>query len=321
MDLSLYKRDTRDLIVNLPVARSTGYSTITGNYVNLTNQGIELVLTAKPVTVGGFQWEVNYTFTKNDSKVTKVDNESGKIAIYDAYGINFYAEKGKPLGVFYGPAPDKTPDGRHIADPKTGYYAYTTKQERELGTSQRDFIMGFRNVFSYKGLRLAMSMDWKQGGQMYSYTKRISYFTGNARETTYNNRNPFIIPHSVVESKDAEGKKIYIENTTPVEFTKVTPFYNAQQNTAIQSEHVIDKTFIRLRDITLSYKLPSEWIKFLSSVTLSVYGKNVFLWTPSGNSYVDPETTTYGRGIRSEFGEFATNPSQRSYGARLTLTF
>ncbi|WP_369048069.1 SusC/RagA family TonB-linked outer membrane protein [Tenacibaculum sp. UWU-22] len=319
VDLSLYQRKTKDLIVQLPVARSTGYSNITGNFVDLTNKGVELALSLTPVKVNNFTWDLNYTFTKNLSNVDKVKNDDHKISIYSAYNISFYAEEGKPLGTFYGPAPAKTDDGKYIANANTGYYTYDG-DEQELGNSQRDFVMGLKNTFTYKDFKLGMSLDWKQGGEMYSYTKRLSYFVGNGQETTYNDRNPWIIPNSVV----SDGKGGYVENTTPVAFEDVTAFYNASQNEAIEGDHIISKTFVRFRDLSLSYKLPSRFFNVknsLESITFSLYGKNLALWTPGGNTYVDPETTSYGRGIRSEFGEFATNPSQRSYGASVKLTF
>jgi TonB-linked SusC/RagA family outer membrane protein len=318
IDLSLYNRKTTDLIVDLPVARSTGYSLRTGNYVDLTNKGIELAISAKPIVTEDFTWEMNYTFTKNNSNVDKVANESGKISIYSAYAINFYAEEGKPLGAFYAPTPDTTDDGKIIADETTGYYTYSG-EEAYAGSAQRDFVMGLKNSFKYKNFKLNMSFDWKQGGKLYSYTKRLAHFVGNGIETTYNGRNAWIIPNSVV----SDGAGGYVENTTAVQHEDVTAFYNTSQNAAIEGGHIIDKTFIRMRDISLAYSFPSNFVDKLnlSSLSMSVYGKNLFLWTPGENPYIDPETTSYGRGIRSDFGEFATNPSQRTYGASLKLSF
>ena len=327
IDLSLYNRKTTDLIVDLPVARSTGYSLRTGNYVDLTNRGIELAITAKPVVTEDFSWEMNYTFTKNNSNVDKVDNDSGKISIYNAYAINFYAEEGKPLGAFYAPTPDTNESGQIIADETTGYYTYSG-EEAYAGSAQRDFVMGLKNSFKYKNFKLNMSFDWKQGGKLYSYTKRLAHFVGNGIETTYNGRNAWIIPNSVnatVTGVDANGDTTYryTENTTAVQHEDVTAFYNTSQNAAIEGSHIIDKTFIRMRDLSLGYSFPSDFVDKLnlSSLSMSVYGKNLFLWTPGDNPYIDPETTSYGRGIRSDFGEFAANPSQRTYGASLKLSF
>ncbi len=318
LDVSLYNRNTKDLIVDFDVPRSTGYSTITGNFVDLRNRGIELTFTAKPVLTEDFKWNLTYTFSKNDSEVTNVAGDQDRISIYSAYGVNFYAEEGQPLGTFYAPTPDRTPEGQIIADPNTGYYTYDGEEDY-VGTSQRDFIMGLQNSLQYKNFKLNMNWDWKNGGKMYSYTKRLSYFVGNAIETTYNNREPFIIPNSVVENADGS----FSENTTYVDYENVTGFYNTQSNQAIEGEHIIDKSFIRLRALSLSYNLSNDFVQSvgLSSLSFSVYGRNLFLWTPSDNTYVDPETTSYGRGIRSEFGEFAANPSQRAYGASVKFSF
>ncbi len=318
VDIALYNRDTKDLIVDLNVPRSTGYSTVTGNFVDLRNRGIELTLTAKPVVMDDFSWDLTYTFSKNDSEVTNVAGDQDRIEIYSAYNTYLYAEEGKPLGSFYAPTPATTDDGQIIVDPDSGYYTHDGTEDY-VGTSQRDFVMGLQNVFRYKDFSLSMNWDWKQGGMMYSYTKRLSYFVGNGIETTYNNREPFIIPNSVVDNGDGT----YSENTTFVDYEDITGFYSASSNQAIEGEHLIDKSFIRLRSLSLSYNVDSNFIRSLGLSTLSftLYGKNLYLWTPGDNTYVDPETTSYGRGIRSEFGEFGTNPSQRTYGASVKLSF
>ena len=185
--------------------------------------------------------------------------------------------------------------------------------------------MGLQNSFKWKNLSLNFAFDWKQGGEMYSYTNRLSNFTGNSIESTYNDRNPFIIPNSVNAVFDGAGNVTgYVENTTPVSFENITNYYgNTTNNPAIERNHVMDKTFVRLRDLNLTYAFgPKVTDKLgLTGLSVSVYGRNLFLWTPAENPYVDPETTTYGTNVLSEFGEFGTNPSQRSYGAMLRLSF
>jgi hypothetical protein len=162
---------------------------------------------------------------------------------------------------------------------------------------------------------------------MYSYTKRLSHFTGNGIETTYNGREPFIIPNSVIDNGDGT----YSENTTPINYASVagesngnvTDFWNTQNNPGVEQGHVIDKTFIRLRDIALTYNIPAKLLKNTGIVnaSFSIYGKNLALWTPDENPYIDPELSTFGSDLGSEQGEFGANPAQRSYGASLKLTF
>ncbi|RZJ54704.1 MAG: SusC/RagA family TonB-linked outer membrane protein [Flavobacterium sp.] len=322
LDVSVYHKKTTDLLFSRPLAGSTGFTSQTDNILDLQNRGIEVVLNIVPVKVKDFQWDFTTTFSKNKSKVLDIAYGLDKLTLASMYGVNFVAEKGQPLGMFTAFTPKLNPDGKPIVSSATGYYAVANDQSN-VGTSQRDFVMGLRNNFKYKNFTLGCSFDWKQGGEMYSYTKRINEFSGNGMETTYNDRNTYIIPNSVVEVKDAGGNITYAENTTPMTTSKVTSFWNTSSNPGIEAGHVIDKTFIRLRDIFLTYSVPSTFTKKMSiaNASVSLYGKNLFMWTPKANPYVDPELSTYGDGLLSEAGEFATNPSQRSYGASLKVTF
>ena len=190
--------------------------------------------------------------------------------------------------------------------------------------SFRLFIIIFNNKITYKNLIFTFEIYFKQGSEMYSYTKRLSHFTGNGIETVYNNRNPFIIPNSVVEVVNGAGVVTgYAENTKQVGFEDVTDFYNTSNNPGIENTHVIDKTFVRLRSVGLTYNFPSATIKRmgLQNASFSVYGKNLGLWTPAANPYIDPELSTFGTGLLSEQGEFGANPTQRTYGASIKLTF
>lgn len=322
LDFSVYHKKTTDLLFSRPLAASTGFTSQTDNILDLQNRGVEVVLNVVPVKVKKFQWDFTTTFSKNVSKVLDIAYGLDKLTLASMYGVNFVAEKGQPLGMFTAFTPRLTPDGRPIVSPSTGYYTVGNDQSN-VGTSQRKFVMGLRNNFKYKNFTLGTSFDWKQGGKMYSYTKRINEFSGNGIETTFNDRNTYIIPNSVIEVKDATGNITYAENTVPMTTSKVTSFWNTSSNPGIEAGHVIDKTFIRLRDLFLTYNVPTTFVqKFkIATASLSIYGKNLFMWTPKANPYVDPELSTYGDGLLSEAGEFATNPSQRSYGASFKVTF
>ena len=81
-------------------------------------------------------------------------------------------------------------------------------------TLKEIFVLGLKNTFKYKDFTLSFAWDWKQGGKMYSYTKRLLAFTGNSIATTYNDRQPFIVPNSVTDNGDGT----FSENTTPIFF-------------------------------------------------------------------------------------------------------
>ncbi len=316
-DLSFYNRITDDMLFGQLVSPSTGYESIFGNFGSIRNRGIELMIDSYPIKNENFKWNFTYTFTKNDSEVLDLSGVD-KITLENPYGVSFNVVEGEDFGTFWAQVPKMTADGQYIVNPDTGFYEITD-EEQKIGTAERDFVMGFMNRFTYKDLTLGFSIDWKQGGDMYSYTKRLSHFVGNGIETIYNDRNPFIIPNSVIDNGDGT----YSENTTPISFEDVTNFYNTQNNPGMEQTHVIDKTFIRLRDLSLTYKLPAHWFgdKGIKDMSFTVYGRNLFLWTPKENPYVDPEATTYGTDIGSEVGEFSANPTQRVYGFNVKLTF
>lgn len=319
-DVSVYQQKITDLIVQVPLDPSTGFGTQSQNIGNAVNKGIEVALGFTPIKTNDFRWDVNYTFSKNNNEMTEI-NGTDKILINSAYGVNFYAMEGEPIGVFQSLVEQRTADGQIIVNPDTGY-ALVTDEAQTIGDSQRDFVMGLQNTIKYKNLSLSFSMDWKQGGEMYSYTNRLLNFTGNSIASTYNDRNPFIIPNSVVEDPANPGS--YIENTTPISFENITNYYgNTTNNPSIERNHVIDKTFIRMRELNLTYSFGEKVVDKLGLTKLSigVYGKNLFMWTPDENPYVDPEISTFGNDVASEFGEFGANPAQRAYGGIIKLSF
>jgi hypothetical protein len=86
---------------------------------------------------------------------------------------------------------------------------------------------------------------------------------------------------------------------------------------------MIPRTYIKLREVSLSYRFNKSVLErtFLSSANVSLYGRNLFLWTPAKNSFVDPETTTWDNDIEGLIGEFNGAPGVRTYGIKIDLTF
>jgi hypothetical protein len=233
------------------------------------------------------------------------------------------ARVGRPIGIIEAPKKRMTEDGRYIAT-SAGFFAQTPDDE-EYGTIQRDFMMGLNNTFSYKNVSLGFNLDYRKGGVFVSRTADLNYFTGNAWLTQYNDRRPFIIPNSVVETgTDAQGKPMYAENTTPVDMTNLNSYFYHTSNQPHSWESIIlPKDFLKLRDITLSYRLPASWAQKISAsgATLSILGRNFLLWVPQKNTFIDPEVTNLGNDLIGEFGEQASATTAKSYGVALRINF
>jgi len=318
LDAAVYNRKTKDLIVSVPLDPSTGFTTKALNIGDVENKGIELALGLKPFKGENFSWEINYTFTKNLNKATKILDDRRIDFGPTSSGITFSAKEGQPIGSFYGLVPKQNDAGQIIVDASTGY-PIQSDDVVLLGNGQRKFIMGLQNTLKYKNFSLSFAFDWKEGGKMYSRTKDLSHFVGNGIETTYNDRNTFIVPNSVNENEDGT----FSENTTPIPLESFYGYYNDNDNPASQGSFLIDKTFVRMRDLSFYYNLDRKIVEKigLTKLTIGVYGRNLFMWTPDENPYVDPEVTSLGNDLLSEYGEFAANPSQRAYGCILKLSF
>ena len=131
----------------------------------------------------------------------------------------------------------------------------------------------------------------------------------------YNNREAFVVPGSVILRPD--GK--YEPNTTPVQNAEN---YWTSFSSPRAMEQLIDASFIKLREISLSYRLPNTLFKtsFIKGITVGFSGRNLFLWTPDENTYSDPETSSFGTGNVQGY-EYGTIPSLRNYGANIRLVF
>src|SRR5690606_4193248 len=136
-----------------------------------------------------------------------------------------------------------------------------------------------------------------------------------------NDRETFIVPNSVQRIINDDGTTSYIENTIPVARADIDNEYYG--SSAFERNNVIDKSFIKLREVVLTYNFGDNFLNRtpLTSLSLSVIGRNLFLWTPESNQFIDPEVSTFGTDLASQFGEFSASPSTRSVGFSIKTRF
>lgn len=317
-DFSYYNRITDKQIFSLNMDPASGYTAQNMNLGKIRNRGIELLVSVTPVKTRDFQWDLSWNYTKNKTKVLDLPDELGGQSLIWGFngGTSLYAIEGEELGVFKAYSTKKDPEGHVIVD--SNGLPVTTGDLVTIGTMNYKYQMGFNTTFRYKGLTLSADLDIRKGGLMYSRTKNISYFTGNAIQTAYNDRNPFIVPNSVVDNGDGT----YSENTVALNPTNI---YNYWESGGIDGEasDLIDKSYVKLRSVVIGWDLPSKWLKgtFIAGAKLSLFGNNLFVWTPSSNTFVDPELTSFGNDLEGNFGEYSANPSSRKYGFNVMIKF
>ncbi|MBL7746199.1 MAG: SusC/RagA family TonB-linked outer membrane protein [Chitinophagaceae bacterium] len=310
---TVYSNKSKDQIITVPIAASSGYTTQTLNAGLITNKGIELLLRGTPVKTRNFSWDITATFTRNRNKVVELFPGTEQLALGGFNGGTMVAQVGQPYGSFFGSSFLRSPDGNIVVDATTGY-PVTDPIAKIHGNVQPDFLAGLNNSFSYKGFSLSFLFDAKKGGVFYSRTKALQEFVGTDPRTLYNDRAPFVVPGSVVLGPD--GK--YTPNTTPVQNAEN---YWTSFSSPRAMEHLVDASFIKLREASLTYRLPSTLFKKgIKGVMVGISGRNLWLKTPKENTYADPETSSFGTGNVQGY-EYGTIPSLRNYGVNVRVSF
>ncbi|MEO6869176.1 MAG: SusC/RagA family TonB-linked outer membrane protein, partial [Ginsengibacter sp.] len=325
LDVAVYDKKTDGQIFNVPISPSSGYTSLVQNLGLVSNKGLEIGLNVKPVDSKNFAWTLDYNFATNRNKVDHLTSGLQKVTIFGlSGGVELDAVPGKSVSGIYAFGPQYTPDGKIIVGATTGK-PLQNPDRIFYGNAENDYTMGLSNNFRFKEWNLNFSLDYRKGGVFYSKTAEQLLFTGNGRPTVYNDRRPFILPNSVVQNGvDTNGKPIYVENTTPITESAFQDFWPENGNPALAySNDILDRSFIKLRHISVSYSLPNTIASKIkaSSLTLSIYSRNILLWTPASNFYIDPEASNFGNDLTSQLGEFETAPTSIQFGVALKASF
>lgn len=318
IDVSYYDKFTKGLIDIKPLDPSTGFTAQETNIGDVRNRGVELSVSLVPVRTRDFRWDLTWNYTRNRNKVEKLDAEEIYLGGYSGMGI--YAVEGKALGQFKSQMAQKVViDGKeHTVVDGSGMPQPTANAEYLGKDINEKYRMGLVNTFTWKGLSLSATLDLRYGGAIFCYTKDYMHWVGSGPETAYNDRRPFLIPNSVTDNGDGT----YSENTVPVSPTELHTFYS-RGGFNYDDHAVIDRSYLKLRNVSLAYSLPKTLCDKLriSALRLSLSASNILLWTPRENQYIDPEVTTFGNDISAKFGEFGLTPPYQTYIFGVNLTF
>ena len=313
-DFAVYKQSSKDQIITLPLPLSTGYSGKTINAGTIENRGVELMLRGVPLSTANWKLELIGTYTKNISDVVELSDGVSQIVLGGFANMGIVASPGKPYGTFYGQDYKRDPQGRVIVDATTGLPILSTTSAY-FGSYNPDYQASIRANLTFKGLSFGILFDGKKGGQFYSNTRSLMSFVGTSAETAEGGRDPKIFPNSVIETSPG----VYVPNTT----AKYSEYdLNANQANRATSLNIVDASYIKLREISLSYRLPSKWFDKtpIGAVAIGVFGNNLLLFTPKENKYADPEINGSGNGNAQGF-EYTSIPSQRNFGFNIKVNF
>ncbi len=312
IDFTYYHSTSKNQIVAVPISSTSGFNSQTLNAGTMENKGIELLVTGSPLrTKSGFRWDISVNYTRNRNLVTELYNPLAPVGLGGLGTVGLQARLGEPYGTFFGSKMLRDPQGNVVVNATTGR-PLADPVQAALGNIQPDFTAGLSNTLSFKGVTLNALFDTRQGGKFYSQTISASRFTGITEETTFNDRQPFIYENSVI--KNADGS--YSPNTVQ---TGGFNYWSTISN--IGENSLFDASFVKLREVSLSYGLPKTLLSKvgLTALQLSLIGRNLALWTPKSQPTVDPEVSSFGTGNNQGF-EFYAYPSSRSYGFSVKVT-
>lgn len=312
VEYTFYHKTSKDLIVNANLPASSGYTRQIVNVGKVRNVGHNVLAQVYVLKgIKGVDWSFRVQFAKNNSKVLKANTDEDEIVLGGLTTVSLVAKEGYPFGTFKANDFERDPDGNLIVGANGAPVASTT--QKYFGSYQPKYTLGFGSAFSWKGLTFDIQFDIKQGGQFYSGTKNATDFNGTSLSSLVNNREPYIIPGSVVQNTDGT----FSENTTPI--TNLYSFVGSVP----ESQDLIDASYIKLREASIGYTFAKKYFKNtpISAITLSVLGSNLKFWLPKQNVYADPESNSFGQAGNAQGIEFSSTPTARSVGFDLKIKF
>ncbi len=332
-----YNEHRENEIIPITISSATGYSDFLTNAGESEREGIELSLDANIIKTEDFTWNLLANWATNSSTILSLPGDltsitgagAGTLSNQDTWDfVNIVHRVGEEWGQLRGTGFVYDNDGNRVVRPD-GTYAYQTDQY--LGSILPDFTGGLVNTFTYKNFSLMASVDFQKGGNFFSLSEMWGDYSGlTERTAAINDRG-----NNVRDAVDAGGgvhvTGVYADITTNDQGeTVVTPtgeadtyvnavtYYGQFNSNIIAEEYVHDADYIKLRDVSLTYRMPGSLVNnVFDSASISIIGRNLWLIAVADDNTHgwDPSE------LSQPWGEDAQLPSVRSYGMNIKLTF
>lgn len=298
-----YLKNTRDLLLNAPLPRSTGFDNAVQNIGQLQNKGLEFQLTSRNL-VHDLKWETNFNMSFNRNKVVDLVGQEQLFANVASRGEVSLVREGLPLGIFYG----------YIAggvDPATGNVYYIDRNGEStfspvaadrvvIGNANPDFIYGLTNNFSYKGIGLDIFIQGVQGNDIFNATR--------------------IETESMLDSKN-QTIAVLDRWRQPGDVTDVPRAGGNTDNSRLSTRFVEDGSYLRIKTATLSYTLPKSLTERAKLSNVRVYATGENLLTFTEYSGFDPEVNAFGNSNTALGVDFGTYPQTRNIIFGVNVSF
>ena len=311
-DISLYQKNTRDLITQAPIDPSTGFTSTAINIGKIRNRGIEFQATVTPVsTASGFAWNSTVNWGLYRSKTIELGGGLEEIVVAGFTTLGNFAIPGQPFNIIKGVGFERDEQTGQPIVLSNGLYK-PSAELKVLGDPNPAWTGSWINSFTYKGFTLNAMMEYRHKGAIFSNTVTATLARGVTKDPVIDRELTFIMP----------GVK---EDGTPndIQITASDYFFAGYQG-ATDEPNVFDGSMIRLRELSLGYQIPSNLMSKTPFKRASIALSGTNLWflalnfPPNMNYDVDVLGTGVGNGLGFDF---VTGPSSRRFGGTVTLTF
>jgi TonB-linked SusC/RagA family outer membrane protein len=310
IDLSLYDKQSTDLIIDLDLDPSTGYENTTINAAEISNRGIELGLDLAVIQTSKVRVALNTNFTKNVSNVEKLADGIDQLVFAGYSNLGNFAIVDQPYGVIKGEVISRDANGNRIVQSNGTYL--TAPDLGILGDPNVNYVMNYGLNVNIKGIAINALMTYSDGGVIYSTLPSTLMARGILAETDFDRYVPVVAP----------GVK---EDGTPNDIQITSTQHYWQNGGVFQDEmRVYDASYLKLREVSISYSLPGSIIENspFGTVTMTLSGQNLWfkaLGFPAGANF-DPEVLSLGVGNGRGF-ELMNVPTSRQIGGSVRLSF
>ena len=317
-EAAYYRQKTTDQTVNVSLPYSTGAESRYINAGTMVGQGVELDLRLTPVLeFGDFYWNVFANATFATSEVTELYGGLDELAIYSP----IYAIVGEAFPYIKATDFVRTPDGRVIVDPETGLP--TLGDMVNMGCTEPKVRLGLSTEFSWKGLSLNATFEYRGGHVARFDAESDMLFSGASYISAITGRERFVFPNSVIAVEQPDGTVEYVENTNITVNSGGKDFWPSLYRSAVAAR-VVSANSWKLRELSLTWKLPQRWMdktKFIQSAAVSLVGRNLFYWVPDTNIWGDPDMWG-GSGHRNAPGIVSSAMAGfRTFGFNVNISF
>lgn len=334
--LEVYRKNTRDLLLNALLPTSSGFASAMKNVGSVRNEGLEITLNTVNVKTKKFSWNTDFNISFNKSKILALNESQDKLfsnpSFISQYNINplYISEVGQPVGMFHGFVWEGTYKYEDFDNPSPGVYTLktgipdngaTTVQPGDikyrdlnndgtinafdltlLGRGLPIHTGGLNNNFSYGNLSLNVFFQWSYGNKIYNANRLL--YDGNGNVRTLLNQYASYADRWTPENPESDIFRA-----------------NGQGVIGYHSSRVLeDGSYLRLKTLALDYKIPAKYLKplYMKSLILGVAGQNLITWTKY--SGMDPEVSTRNTTLMPGF-DYSAYPIARTVVFTLKTTF